>query len=231
MTRSLSRRRFIRALALASAALPAGLAAACAPAAPAAPTSVPATSAPAAAKATSAPAGAPTAAAVQAPAKPSAQRVILALASPNIESNKPSDIGQPEGWQLRPMYEYLTGVSPSGEENVPQLATSWAVEPDGKSFRFQLRKGVQFHKGKGEFTAKDVVYSWKHIAAPDSLHRQAPYFRTAIEDIEVVNDYEVVFKMAKTGSGFLDGPRGSRVGIRDPEQGGRRVTLPVAGTH
>jgi peptide/nickel transport system substrate-binding protein len=204
MMQSLSRRHFVRTLALASAVLPAGLAAACAPASPAVPTSAP-TAAPPAAKPTAA-GGAPaatTAAPPAAVAKPSAQRVILALASPNIESNKPSDIGQPEGWQLRPMYEYLTGVSPDGQENIPQLATSWAVEPDGKSFRFQLRKGVQFHKGKGEFTAKDVVYSWKHIAAPDSLHRQAPYFRTAIEDIEIVNDYEVVFKMAKPDPGFL----------------------------
>ncbi|MFN0072140.1 MAG: ABC transporter substrate-binding protein [Chloroflexota bacterium] len=204
MTWSLSRRHFIRTLAVAGAAIPAGLASACAPAAPAVSTAAPAATAgaPAAPKA---PAGAPTVAApvAKSPSQPSVQRAVLALASPNIESNKPSDIGQPEGWQLRPMYEYLTGVSPEGEENIPQLATSWSIEPDGKSYRFQLRKGVQFHRGKGEFTAKDVIYSWKHISAPDSLHRQAPYFRTAIEDIEAVTDYEVVFKMARPDPAFL----------------------------
>jgi peptide/nickel transport system substrate-binding protein len=202
MSEVISRRLFVRILAVAAAALPAGLAAACAPASPAAsPTTSAAQKAPAGAT-TAAPAAAATTAAPAA-AQPRAQRVVLALAPPAIESNKPSDIGQPEAWQLRPMYEYITGLSVDGQENIPQLATGWAVEPDGKSFRFQLRKGVQFHQGKGEFSAKDVVYSWKHIAAPDSLHRQAPYFRTAIEDIEIVNDYEVVFRMTKPDPGFL----------------------------
>jgi peptide/nickel transport system substrate-binding protein len=232
-----SRRLFVRMLAVAGAALPAGLAAACAP--PASPTAAPAQKAPAVAPTTAAPAAAPaTSAPAVAAAQPKVQRVILALAPPSIESNKPSDIGQPEAWQLRPMYEHLAGVSVDGQENIPQLATSWTIEPDGKSFRFQLRKGVQFHKGKGEFTAKDVVYSWKVVTAPDSLHRQAPYFRTGIEDIQVVNDYEVVFKMAKPDPGFLTALGEAEAGfeILSKVDGESRATWPnlteeaVAGT-
>ncbi|MGH9223879.1 MAG: ABC transporter substrate-binding protein, partial [Acidimicrobiales bacterium] len=41
----------------------------------------------------------------------------------------------------------------------PALATSWVLQPDGKTWRFTLRQGVKFHDGT-PFTADDVVWSW-----------------------------------------------------------------------
>jgi peptide/nickel transport system substrate-binding protein len=41
----------------------------------------------------------------------------------------------------------------------PGLATSWALQPDGKTWRFNLRHGVTFHDGT-PFTADDVVWTW-----------------------------------------------------------------------
>lgn len=41
----------------------------------------------------------------------------------------------------------------------PGLATSWTLQPDGKTWRFALRKGVTFHDGT-PFTADDVVWTW-----------------------------------------------------------------------
>ena len=41
---------------------------------------------------------------------------------------------------------------------LPQLATAWSVSPDGKEFRFELRKNVRWHDGK-DFTSADVAYS------------------------------------------------------------------------
>jgi ABC-type transport system substrate-binding protein len=92
------------------------------------------------------------------------------------------------------MYEHLIGIDPVTGKFVPQLATEWNVEPDGKSFRFKLRKGVRFHGAWGEFTAKDVVHSWQDTIKEDAPGAQNALLRTLVDEIEVVNDYEVVFR-------------------------------------
>ena len=44
------------------------------------------------------------------------------------------------------------------------LAESWVRAPDGLTWTFKLRKGVQFHRGYGEATADDVVHSLARAA-------------------------------------------------------------------
>ena len=41
----------------------------------------------------------------------------------------------------------------------PRLAESWSVSPDGTTWTFNLEEGVQFHRGYGEMTADDVIFS------------------------------------------------------------------------
>jgi peptide/nickel transport system substrate-binding protein len=43
----------------------------------------------------------------------------------------------------------------------PDLAESWTLSPDGTVWTFKLKKGVQFHKDFGEFTADDVKFSFE----------------------------------------------------------------------
>lgn len=161
---------------------------------------------------------------------PKVQRVVLGLGPPPLETLKPSDAGA-VNWWLRPMYEYLAAVSPEGAEDVPQLATAWNIEPDGKSFRFKLRPGVQFHKGQGEFGAADVVYSWQHIVEKDSKHNKAPYFRDLLSSIEVVNDKEVVFRMNKQDANFMASVGEPEAGfeIMSSKDGGSRAQWPIIG--
>lgn len=45
---------------------------------------------------------------------------------------------------------------------VAQLAESWVVAPDQSKMTFNLREGVQFHKGNGEMTAEDVAFSYNN---------------------------------------------------------------------
>ena len=46
----------------------------------------------------------------------------------------------------------------------PSLATAWAISPDGRTYRFTLRKGVKWHDGK-DFTSADVKFSLPRSSA------------------------------------------------------------------
>ena len=48
------------------------------------------------------------------------------------------------------MYDNLIRRNPldSGQTIIPDLAHSWEISPDGKTYTFFLRKGVTFHNGK-----------------------------------------------------------------------------------
>lgn len=136
------------------------------------------------------------AAAAQAPApavKPSG-RLVVALEPPPHETNMFWRTTTTGYVQLDPMLEFLIGVNRTTGKLEPQLATSWRMAPDGKTWTINLRKGVQFHKGYGEFTAKDVVASIERIASKDSISVDAAPFRNKIAGIETPNDYQVVIR-------------------------------------
>jgi peptide/nickel transport system substrate-binding protein len=63
------------------------------------------------------------------------------------------------------IYETLVKLKPGTLKLIPWLATSWTTGKDGKTFTFQLRKGVKFHDGTA-FNAKAVCanfnrwYNW-----------------------------------------------------------------------
>jgi len=99
--------------------------------------------------------------------------------------------------QHDPAFEWLVEVAPDGQYK-PWLADSWELAKDGRSWRVKLHKGVQFHHGYGEFTAKDVVHSHALWCDDNYPGRKDPTYVGAksgicqVERVEVVNDYEVV---------------------------------------
>jgi peptide/nickel transport system substrate-binding protein len=107
------------------------------------------------------------------------------------------------------MYETLLAVEPDGKEPTPMLATSYSLEPDGFSYRFQLRKGVQFHNGFGEMTAKDVRFAWERMIRPESKHPHASYWRQIVKDVEIVNDHEFVFRLTQPDANFITATSGA----------------------
>ena len=50
-------------------------------------------------------------------------------------------------------------------EVAPDIAQSWEVSEDGRTFTFHLRPGVKFHDGR-EVTAGDFKYSWERACDP-----------------------------------------------------------------
>ena len=56
-------------------------------------------------------------------------------------------------------------ISTSNFQAAPELAQSFEVSADGKTWTFHLRKGVKFHDGS-DFDAADVVYTFKRLLDP-----------------------------------------------------------------
>ncbi len=140
----------------------------------------------------------------QGPAAPRVNRLVMGLPAPAVEANELRNIDGRTTWQLRPMYEDLIGVEPATGALIPQLATSWALEPDGRSVRFQLRKGVPFRGGKGEFTSKDLETPWREVIKEDSVSGTTPYWRAALKGIEPVGDYEVLYRLSGPDGYFFE---------------------------
>ena len=77
---------------------------------------------------------------------------------------------------------------------IPRLAEKWEASPDLKEWTFFLRKGVPFHFGYGEFTAKDVVHSHSLMLREEAIATFAGMWRN-VEEVKVIDDYQVVFRM------------------------------------
>ena len=80
---------------------------------------------------------------------------------------------------------FVQGTAPVGEslltvnsdlEPVGMLAQSWEVSEDALTWTFHLTEGVQFHKGYGEMTADDVIWSFDQFAN-NSTHPRASNIR------------------------------------------------------
>ena len=151
-----------------------------------------------------APAPDPTATPTPEPTGPAVDRVIMAVGSPVDFSNIRRIPGQASNWYIRPHYEYLVGFDKTNGAYVPQLATEWGLEPDGHSWRFKLREGVQFHNDFGEMTAEDVRFSWLMNILPDDVGSEARTMRDIVTDVEIVGPYEVVFHTEAPNADVLE---------------------------
>jgi peptide/nickel transport system substrate-binding protein len=127
------------------------------------------------------------------PSETQVRRLVFASAGTN-ESNRFWIIARPQHLQYDPFLETLLDVDPETSAYTPRLAEKWESTPDMKEWTFYLRKGVQFHFGYGEFTARDVVHSHSLMLRPEAIATLTPFWRS-VEEIKVINDYQVVFRM------------------------------------
>jgi ABC-type transport system substrate-binding protein len=97
------------------------------------------------------------------------------------------------------MFDNLIRRDPrdGGKTIIPDLAHSWEIAKDGKTYTFFLRKGVQFHDG-AELTAEDVKATFDRIARPPegvSIPRSI-LFR-AVSEINARDKYTIEFQLAE----------------------------------
>ena len=90
------------------------------------------------------------------------------------------------------MFDNLIRRDPrdGGKTIIPDLAHSWEIAKDGKTYTFYLRKGMQFHDG-AELTSEDVKATFDRIVKPPhgrqhpAQHRCSP----AVSEINARDKY------------------------------------------
>ena len=103
------------------------------------------------------------------------------------------------------MFDNLVRRDPrdSGKTIIPDLAHSWQISKDGKTYTFFLRKDVQFHDG-AEFTADDVKATYDRISKPPtgvSIPRSILF--SSVSEINVRDKHTIEFKLAEPRPGQL----------------------------
>jgi len=101
-------------------------------------------------------------------------------------------------------------------EPVPDIARSWQVSEDGRTYTFKLRDNVYFHDGR-QVKAQDFKYSWERALNPATGSQTAATYLgdivgaseilSGISDelsgVEVVNDYTLRVTIGEPKSYFL----------------------------
>jgi peptide/nickel transport system substrate-binding protein len=88
---------------------------------------------------------------------------------------------------------------------IGDVAESWQISPDQRTFTFKLRKDVKFHDGS-PLTAADVKATYERLVWPPAgvlSARQALY--QDISAIKTPDDYTIVFELSAPNAGMLDG--------------------------
>jgi ABC-type oligopeptide transport system substrate-binding subunit len=125
--------------------------------------------------------------------------------------------GQSDGRVARILFEGLTREDPRTLEPLPAQAYRWEKTPDGLTYTFHLRPGIQWSDGS-PVTADDFRWSWLRVLEPNNAARYsgllAPianagaYNRGEIHDASAVgitapDDSTLVVRLAEPTAYFL----------------------------
>jgi peptide/nickel transport system substrate-binding protein len=125
--------------------------------------------------------------------KPVTDELIIGALLPSLVSNNIGrGLGPQSQIQLAAMYEYLIGTDPATGALVPQLATEWAIEPNGIDIRVKLRPDIRFHDGS-ILSWRDIDLTVGELGAEDGEHTHQRNYKTVV--IEPVSDLEFIWKL------------------------------------
>lgn len=86
---------------------------------------------------------------------------------------------------------------------VEELAESYTFDKDANTYTFKLRDDVKWHDGE-EFSAKDVVYTYKELTEDETLGASITSNYQDITSIEAPDDKTVVFTLDQYDAAMLD---------------------------
>ena len=121
--------------------------------------------------------------------------------------------------------EGLTKINMDGSIT-PLLADSWAMDPDGKSYTFKLKRGVKFHDSEA-FDASDVKFSFERARAEGSTNKAKKAVFDNISRIETPDAFTVIVVLNQADGNFLFRMGENTAVILDPKSAAGTATKPV----
>jgi peptide/nickel transport system substrate-binding protein len=107
---------------------------------------------------------------------------------------------------VAPHYNTLLRTDPTdrtGTKIIGDLAESWTISKDGRTYTVKLRRGVKFHDGS-ELTSRDAKASYDKIIFPPegvASDRKGEYLD--VEAVQAPDPYTVVFRLKWPSGAFL----------------------------
>ena len=123
------------------------------------------------------------------------------------------------------LLEGLTKIEENGSVT-PLLATGWQQSSDGRTYAFQLRRGVHFHDGV-PFDAAAVRFSFERASAPGSTNKARKALFDNLAGIATPDPYTVVLTLHQADSHTLFRLGESTAVILHPDSAAGIATRPV----
>jgi len=127
--------------------------------------------------------------------------IALAARAPTGLNPQQNGLTGGDNWAIRQIFDTLTkaedgtfGVRP--EDFKPSLAESWETSEDAKVWTYKLRRGVKFHKGYGEMTADDVLFTFGRHLDPKVVTNQKAFYAN-VASIDAPDRYTVRFVLKR----------------------------------
>lgn len=97
-------------------------------------------------------------------------------------------------WVWNNIFNSLLSITPPPDSRIiPELAKSWTMEDDGKSYLFHLVEGVKFHDGT-DFDAAAAQWNIERILDTETKSWVRPYYEE-VAQVEVVGKYALRIRL------------------------------------
>jgi peptide/nickel transport system substrate-binding protein len=103
------------------------------------------------------------------------------------------------------LYDGLVRWDRKWQQVIPNLASSWTVEGEGRKYTFNLRRGVKWSDGK-PFTSADIMFWVEHVVGNEEIDRNFPRFTRVADESPTVtapDAYTIVFEWPIPHGTFL----------------------------
>lgn len=120
---------------------------------------------------------------------------------------------------FRNLFDRLVYIDDNNQPQ-PWVAESWQISDDNKEVTFKIREGIKFHNGE-TLDANAVKFTFDRIRAEETASPTGGLMVGSLENIEVIDDYNVKFVFSAPFAPFFINLSSGYVGILPPSLGGK----------